>query len=89
MSWRRGPKVNRRQWRNVRLLVLDRDGWKCTKCGKAGRMEVDHRIPLEDGGELYGMGNLDVWSAPVSATRNPTNGRSVAMMRPTSLSYLR
>ena len=43
----------------MRLLALDRDGWKCTKCGKyAGRLEVDHRVPLEDGGAVYDLVNL-------------------------------
>ena len=34
MSWRRGEPPNRRQWRKVRLAVLDRDAWTCTACGK-------------------------------------------------------
>ena len=58
MSWRRGPKVNRRQWRKVRLQMLDRDSWRCQKCGKTGRLEVDHIKPLEDGGEMYDARNL-------------------------------
>ena len=58
MSWRRGERVNRRQWRKVRLKVLDRDSWRCQKCGKAGRLEVDHVKPLEDGGALYDLHNL-------------------------------
>ena len=58
MSWRKGEQPNRRQWRKVRLLALDRDAWTCTKCGKAGRLEVDHRVPLEDGGALYDLDNL-------------------------------
>ena len=58
MSWRRGATPNRAKWAKVRLLVLDRDGWACVQCGKAGRLEVDHRVPLEDGGALYDPGNL-------------------------------
>ena len=58
MSWRRGERPSRRQWRKVRLVVLDRDAWTCTACGKAGRLEVDHRVPLEDGGALYDLDNL-------------------------------
>lgn len=26
--------------------MLERDGWRCTRCGKAGRLEVDHITPL-------------------------------------------
>ena len=38
--------------------MLDRDAWACVQSGKAGRLEVDHRVPLEDGGALYDPGNL-------------------------------
>ena len=59
MSWRKGSKrPNYRRWRAVRLLALDRDGWACVKCGRAGRLEVDHRIALEDGGAVFDLGNL-------------------------------
>ena len=59
MSWRSGAQPNRRQWAKVRLLVLDRDGWACVKCGKAGRLEVDHRAPLDVAPErMYDLTNL-------------------------------
>ena len=58
MSWRQGAKPSRRHWSKVRLQVLDRDSWRCQKCGKTGRLEVDHIKPLEDGGEMYDESNL-------------------------------
>ena len=59
MSWRRGNRPNKQRWDTVRLLVLDRDAWTCTACGKAGRLEVDHRIPLEDAPDrMYDLTNL-------------------------------
>ena len=58
MSWRRGQRPSRRQWGKVRLQVLDRDGWACVKCGKAGRLEADHRVPLEAGGAVYDLANI-------------------------------
>ena len=58
MSWRKGERPSRRQWAKVRLQVLDRDGWKCAKCGKSGRLDVDHIKRLEEGGKLYDLGNL-------------------------------
>ena len=64
MSWRKYP-LNRKRWQAVRLRVLDRDGWRCQgilpngeKCGRAGRLEVDHRKPLALQGSKYGMANL-------------------------------
>lgn len=49
-----------RRWRRLRRLVLDRDGWRCRKCGRAGRLEVDHARPLFRGGgdELANLQSL-------------------------------
>lgn len=35
------------RWNAVRAAVFRRDGWRCRKCGKAGRLECDHVQPLE------------------------------------------
>ena len=51
-------KLDRRKWAKVRKAVLNRDGWRCRMCGKAGRLEVDHVIPLEKGGAEYDPANL-------------------------------
>lgn len=58
MSWRKGNRPERKRWRLVRQKVLERDGWRCVKCGKAGRLEVDHQTPLDAGGDVYAMDNL-------------------------------
>ena len=50
--------LNRRRWATVRRMVLDRDGWRCQQCGRAGKLEVDHVRALEDGGDPYDMENL-------------------------------
>ena len=34
------------RWAAVRRAVFDRDGYRCRKCGKAGRLECDHIVPL-------------------------------------------
>ena len=48
------------RWRRLRRRILDRDGWRCQApgCGKAGRLEVDHIIALEDGGDPWAEDNL-------------------------------
>ena len=28
------------------MAVLERDGWRCRQCGRAGRLECDHILPL-------------------------------------------
>ena len=36
-----------RRWAATRRAVFERDGWRCVRCGRAGRLEADHVIPLE------------------------------------------
>lgn len=42
------------QWSEIRLLVLNRDGWRCAYCGcelRAGEnAQVDHLNPRHNGG---------------------------------------
>ena len=52
-------RANRiRGWRRIRLRILERDGWRCTRCGRAGRLEVHHRRPLHEGGHPTDPANL-------------------------------
>ena len=44
----------------TRRQALDRDRWRCQACGRAGRLEVDHITPLDDGGAPYEPANLQV-----------------------------
>ena len=40
-------RLNPTRWAAVRRRVCARDGWRCVKCGKAGRLEADHITPLQ------------------------------------------
>ena len=47
------------KWKRVRRLVLERDGYRCRKCGRAsGRFEIDHRVPISKGGAPFDLENL-------------------------------
>ena len=55
----------RLHWRKqaaLRTVTLERDGYRCRKCGRAGRLEADHVVPLWRGGshELHNMQALCV-----------------------------
>lgn len=50
--------LNARRWAAVRRAVFERDGFRCRKCGKAGRLEADHIRPLTDGVDPFDMDNL-------------------------------
>ena len=43
-------RLPRYHWQRLRRVVLDRDGWRCRVCGRAGILECDHRVPLVRGG---------------------------------------
>ena len=50
--------MSRRSWGKARKAALDRDGWRCQTCGKAGRLEVHHLRALERGGKPFDLDNL-------------------------------
>ena len=37
---------------------LERDGYRCRSCGRAGRLEADHVVPLERGGAPWELDNV-------------------------------
>ena len=51
-------KLNARRWARWRRAVFRLDGHRCVKCGRAGRLECDHIIPLDRGGDAWSMDNL-------------------------------
>ena len=59
MSRRAWKSINRRRWAAVRRATLDRDGWRCQRCGRPGVLEVHHVRALEDGGAPYDPENLE------------------------------
>ena len=76
MSKQHHRLLRSRRWAAVRREVLDRDGWRCTSCGRAGRLEVDHREPLGEGGAPYDLSNLQTLcrSCHVAKTRLERRG---------------
>ena len=48
---------NGRTWLRVRRLCLERDGWRCTSCGRAGALEAHHELHVQHGGQ-DGLENL-------------------------------
>lgn len=51
-------RLDPRRWEKLRLEVLERDGYRCRFCGRAGRLECDHVQPLHMGGLPYELDNL-------------------------------
>lgn len=72
------------RWKSLRLQALDRDGWRCTICGKAGRLEVHHVQPTSEGGDMWEIGNLRTLCRPCHFQRHAGSRKRqrLAMMRP-------
>ena len=49
-------------WRalaRARRAALDRDGWRCRRCGYPAGLEAHHVRPLAEGGAPYALANLE------------------------------
>ena len=57
---RHHTKLARRRWELTRLRVFEAAGWRCESCGKAGRLEADHRVALHRAPDqdLYALDGL-------------------------------
>ena len=49
-----------RRWARVRKLALERAGYRSELSGKAGVLEVDHIVPVSQGGARFDLDNLQV-----------------------------
>ena len=50
--------LNTRRWAATRRAVFKRDGYRCRRCGQAGRLEAHHVKRLEDGGDPWDLNNI-------------------------------
>ena len=50
--------IGGRVWAALRRRVFRRDGYRCRACGRPGRLECDHVVPLRQGGPLLHVDNL-------------------------------
>ena len=57
---RNHAKLDARRWARVRRAVFRRDGYRCTTCGRAGRLEAHHTRRLRDSleGDPYDVATI-------------------------------
>lgn len=46
-------RLSGRAWRLLRIKCLHRDKFRCRQCSAAGKLEVDHIVPLVQGGREH------------------------------------
>ena len=56
---RHHARLHKGKWERFRKEIFERDGWRCVKCGGAGRLECHHRVRLEHGGDPYDPANCE------------------------------
>ena len=83
-SFGRGPGMSRhhthlnaRRWAAVRWAVFERDGYRCVECGRAGRLECDHVVPLqrEPGQDPYDPNGLQTLCRGCHLAKTATENR--------------
>lgn len=71
---RRCPKSKRRAIsKKLRLLILERDGYRCCICGRTAKetkLEVDHKVPVAKGG-TDSLNNL--WTLCIDCNRGKSD----------------
>ena len=50
--------ISRRRWELVRRAAFGRDGYRCRKCKRPGRLEAHHEPPLRDGADPYDLAGI-------------------------------
>ena len=53
--WHPSRQRPQARWKAIRQRVLDRAGFRCESCSRAGRLECDHRKPM------FRYPNIDPW----------------------------
>ena len=56
---RHHARMNARLYANFRRAVFERDGWRCVRCGNAGRLEAHHKKPVSMGGAPFLLANAE------------------------------
>ena len=51
-------RLNPARWQHARRAALERDGFRCTVCGLARKLEVHHITALHKGGSAFALDNL-------------------------------
>ena len=86
---RHHARLDSKRWQWLRLRVFARDGWRCVDCGRAGRLECDHIVPMRKGGDAFDLSNLQTLcrgchidkSAQESTKPDPARDRWRALVR--------
>ena len=79
-NWQNTPEKRRRdsqvygaEWRRQRQRALERAGRRCEQCRSAIRVQVDHKVPVSQGGTHH-LDNLQVLCEGCHKAKTATEG---------------
>ena len=55
----RHKRLSKKMWALTRFLAFQRDGFRCVRCGLAGKLEGHHKVALNQGGLAYDPANVE------------------------------
>ena len=74
---RHHARINACRWAAVRRHVFARDGYRCRKCGRAGRLECDHVVPRNRGGAALDPANCQSLCRPCHFEKTGGENRNI------------
>lgn len=66
---RRPKRIRGSRWAKIRARILERDGHACVKCSAKSPLEIDHIMPLAEGGDHLDS-NLRVLCKPCNGRKS-------------------
>ena len=70
-------KIHKGSWKTIREKILIRDDYRCVKCGRPGRLEVDHVKPVNQGGSYDDPKNLQTLCRECHISKTKTEREAI------------
>jgi 5-methylcytosine-specific restriction enzyme A len=74
MTWTGDPRTSTTSWRRQRARILQRDHHICHVCGQPGADEVDHIVPISQGGTNHDTNLAAIHNTPCHRRKSSSEG---------------
>ncbi|MCY4396346.1 MAG: hypothetical protein OXC10_14555 [Rhodospirillaceae bacterium] len=68
-------RLHWKQWQATRRAAFERDGYRCTACGRPGRLEAHHEPPLQPGRDPYDLDGIKTYCRSCHVERHRDDNR--------------
>lgn len=80
------PRCSTAEWKKLRAYILERDRRICHVCGQGGATEVDHLIPVAEGGTDHPLNLRAIHQRPCHARKSAAEAARARSSRSTTRS---